>query len=307
MPKIIIRQTELPDATVNVNGNLLTTVPSGATENVEVLQSSGIVTVGTIDTGVVRVADSDITLNGGAFLSVKAEDTQDIELLDQDDTPIVPLSVVGNVVKVDIPSGLLTRSTAKPMRTGADVSYRTGDDFNLNLGRETNFLTLDSAPVNNDGSPTINTTTFRFTDTLGGQTFANGIGIDWSTFDGSTVLGYVITPILASSWNDAIDSSLAYTNGAFTTGWHLTNQNEFFGLLRWSSLTNTATHYKMNYPPFNLTADRTIWVSNTYALTTTLAYAWRPLTGTTSTPAKTSATLYYFPCRYFNVVGVTLT
>lgn len=292
-------------AVVKVNGNLLTTVPAGATENVEVLQSSGIVAVGTINTGVVRVADNDITLNGGAFLSVKAEDSQDIGLLDQTDTPIVPLSVVGNVIKVDIPTAVL-RSTAKPLKTGADISYGTGDDFNLNLGRDADFLTLDSAPVHNDGSPTINTTTFRFTDTLGGQTFADGIAIDWSTFDGVTVLGYVITPI-GGSWNAGKDNSLTYTNGTFTTGWHMTNQSELFRLFKWHSTNGTSAFYKMNYPPFNLAVDRNIWTSDTYALGTTQAYYWRPLSGLNSVASKTTGTYYYIPCRYFSVVGITLT
>jgi hypothetical protein len=300
MPKIIIRQTELPDATVNVNGALLTTVPAGNTENVEVLQSSGIVAVGTIDTGVVRVADSDLTLNGGAFLSVKAEDSQDIELLDQDDVAIVPLSVVGNVIKVDIPVASVQRSTAKLMRTGSDVSYRTGDDFNVNAGRETNFLTLASAPLKNDGTATVNTTTNRFTDELGGQTYTNGIVLDWSTWDGVEVLAYAQNPILASSWNDAIDSSLTFTAGGFS-GWHLTNQNEIFNLFKWQSTNATSAYYKMNYPPFNITADRTIWTSTTYALGTGSAYSWRLLNGIIGVPAKTSNTLYYFPCRYFNI------
>jgi len=47
------------------------------------------------------VSDSVLTLNGGAFLNVKAQAPQDIQLLNAaDDTPIVPDSVVGNVVKV---------------------------------------------------------------------------------------------------------------------------------------------------------------------------------------------------------------
>jgi hypothetical protein len=52
------------------------------------------------------------------------------------------------------------------------------------------FCTLDAAPLHNDGTATINTTTSRFTDELGGQTYTNDIVLDWSTWNGSTLLGW---------------------------------------------------------------------------------------------------------------------
>jgi hypothetical protein len=52
------------------------------------------------------VSDSVLTLNGDAFLNVKAQATQDIQLLNAaDDTPLVPDSVVGNVIKVAAGAG----------------------------------------------------------------------------------------------------------------------------------------------------------------------------------------------------------
>jgi len=193
------------------------------------------------------------------------------------------------------------RSTAKLMKTGSDVSYRTGDDFNVNAGRGTNFLTLASAPLKNDGSATVNITTNRFTDELGGQTYTNGIVLDWSTWDGVEVLAYAQNPILASSWNDAIDSSLTFTAGGFS-GWHLTNMMELINIFRWTSTSNSSTYYKLNYAPFNLSADRFLWTSTTCAIPNTLAYVWRPLTGLNNVADKTTATThYYYPCRYFNI------
>jgi hypothetical protein len=54
----------------------------------------------------------------------------------------------------------VTRSTATLMRTGQTTVYRTGDDADTSSeGRPTDFLTLDAAPLHNDGTATINTTT----------------------------------------------------------------------------------------------------------------------------------------------------
>jgi hypothetical protein len=111
-------------------------------------------------------------------------------------------------------------STATLMKTGQTTSYRTGDDGDLQAGRDEDFFTLaENNPFGN---------TDRFTDELGTQTYAYDIVIDWSTFNGSTVLGYyrlrgTYTDI---SWNNAIDNSLLFTIGTYTTGWRLPNINE---------------------------------------------------------------------------------
>jgi hypothetical protein len=44
--------------------------------------------------------DATATLNGGAFITIPSGATEDIELVDQTDTPIVPDSVVGNKITV---------------------------------------------------------------------------------------------------------------------------------------------------------------------------------------------------------------
>jgi len=61
------------------------------------------------------------------------------------------------------------------MKTGQTTSYRTGDDGDLEAGRETNFTTLRRR------NPFANLN--RFTDELGGQTYTNNIVIDWSTYE----------------------------------------------------------------------------------------------------------------------------
>lgn len=93
------------------------------------------------------------------------------------------------------------------LQTGQTTSYRTGDD--ITRGRLTNFTTLAS------NNPWGNTN--RFTDTAGGSTYANGIVIDWSTYDNSTVLCYYIGDASTyRNWNTAIDLKLSATIGGLT-------------------------------------------------------------------------------------------
>ena len=184
------------------------------------------------------------------------------------------------------------------MKTGQTTVFRTGDDADIQAGREVSFLTLDAAPLNNDGSPTINNTTNRFTDELGGQTYANNIVIDWSTFDGSTVLGWRRTTTNAA-WNNAIDGALSVSISSFTTGWRLPNVNELFSLKNWQ-LSD-----RMNYSPINLVAQQ-LWTSNTQMDSTLNAfYVWNSNFRPLQSVAKTT-NIPYIPCRTFTVTGTTL-
>lgn len=122
------------------------------------------------------------------------------------------------------------------LQTGQTTSYRTGDD--ITRGRLTNFTTLAS------NNPWGNTN--RFTDTAGGSTYANGIVIDWSTYDNSTVLCYYIGDASTyRNWNTAIDLKLSATIGGLTT-WYLWNIREMLNVCDFSKKP-----YKMNYAPFN--------------------------------------------------------
>ena len=183
------------------------------------------------------------------------------------------------------------------MKTGQTTSYRTGDDGDLEAGRATNFTTLATAnPFGN---------TNRFTDELGGTTYTNNIVIDWSTYDGSTVLGISRVAIATGqSWNTAIDNSLSYSVGSFTSGWRLPNMKEIFNLINYANDQNNF----LNYSPLNLSqTGRVYWSSNTLSSATTSAYIFNN-TGVTSQAAKTTtANMTYFPVRTFTVSGTTLT
>ena len=183
------------------------------------------------------------------------------------------------------------------MKTGQTTSYRTGDDGDLEAGRATDFTTLETAnPFGN---------TNRFTDELGGSTYTNNIVIDWSTYDGSTVLGLSRVAIATgNTWNQAVDNSLAYSVGTFTSGWRLPNMKEIYNFVNFAN----APESFLNYSPINLSSSgRVYWSSNTVIGGTTAAYIFSNV-GMTGQAAKTTSVAYtYFPVRSFTVTGTTLT
>ena len=185
--------------------------------------------------------------------------------------------------------------SAKLMKTGQTTSYRTGDDPNLGTGRATSFSVLSA------NNPFGNTN--RFTDELGGSTYTNNIVIDWSTYDGSTVLGWyrLARPATGTyTWNQAIDNALTFTISTFTSGWKLANIMEYLSLVNWG---NTPAN-KINYAPFSLVND--FWSSTTDANNTANAfYLINSTTLHTFTTGKTAGIKSLFN-RVFTVTGTTL-
>lgn len=175
------------------------------------------------------------------------------------------------------------------MQTGQTTSYRTGDD--ITRGRLTNFTTLAS------NNPWGNTN--RFTDTAGGSTYANGIVIDWGTYDNSSVLCYYIGDASTyRTWSTAIDLKLSSTIGGLTT-WYLWNAGEMVNLLDFSKKP-----YRMNYAPFNFSStQRYFHCSTDYDGTNSfiIDLGGKPL----ETGSKSSSYLTIY-VRYCRVVGTTL-
>ena len=178
------------------------------------------------------------------------------------------------------------------MKTGQTTSYRTGDDGDIEAGRATSFSVLAS------NNPFGNTN--RFTDELGGQTYTKNIVIDWSTYNGTSVLGWYRLPNAVNVvWNTAIDSALALSVVGYTTGWRLPNIMEFSSILNWG-----LTSY-LNYSPFNL-GGFAFQTSTTWGFTTTNNISISG-TGFPSVSAKTNATGRWIAVRNFTVNGTTLT
>jgi hypothetical protein len=283
MPRIIVRQkpdTICPDATVeNSDATYTDTVASG---------------------GTLVLPDTDIEVNGVNEGSVPSVQTIDFQLTDGVN-PVTPdsVTVVGNVVTAQVPAcpPAVTRSTATLMKTGQTTSYRTGDDGDIEAGRATDFLTLDTAPLHNDGSATLNTTTNRFTDVLGGQTYTDNIVLDWSTWNGSTLLGYVkdFIALGTANRNAAVDNSLAYTTGSFPTGWRLWNRREAFNIVN-----DGVGVYVLNYTPFNYGTGVQIWTS-TGRQDGGTNLTLLNLYGSIGVGVGTATALYYCPVRTFSL------
>lgn len=202
--------------------------------------------------------------------------------------------MIGNYIKAV--AGGTSISTATLMKTGQTTSYRTGDDGDLEAGRNVDFFTLaENNPFGN---------TDRFTDELGGTAYANDIVIDWSTFNGSTVLGYKRTDNGVNiNWNDAIDGALATSIGTFTSGWRLPNINEIISICNWSLL---ASRY-LGYSPFLFVTASIYWSSTTYRISTTAAHTFANNTAVIQGTSKTTtSSMRYFAVRTFTVTGTTL-
>ena len=206
--------------------------------------------------------------------------------------------------RIDIKSsggGGSTPVGATLTRTGSLTIYRTGDDADTrNEGRATDFFTLAT------NNPFGNTN--RFTDELGGQTYANNIVIDWSTYDVTLgkVLGYYLGDTSYRTWDNYIDWALALSVGTFTTGWRGWNTKELLNLFNYS------TTRAVNYAPFNTSftlnigsSARYLWTSTTYPTATTNAYR-TDLASWLLQPQSKANSNQCVAVRTFSVSGTTL-
>lgn len=200
---------------------------------------------------------------------------------------------------VEVASGGAAPIGATLMKTGQTISYRTGDDGDIEAGRATDFFTLaENNPFGN---------TNRFTDEFGTQVYANDIVIDWSTYNGSDVLGYKITEYSVTSWNQAIDNTLSTSIGSFTTGWRLTNVYELENICWWGSTSQLNHSSSGNPSPFILGGTWEAWTSNTYLGSTSSSMTRTHFGTRLSRPKTSTAPTKAWACRTFTVTGTTLT
>jgi len=263
--------------------------PTGSIENSDATYSTTVASGGSL-----TVPDSDINVNSvneGSVVSVK-----DIDINVVDSSGSVTLdsvTIVGNTVTIDVPDSSPAPIGATLMKTGQTTSYATGDDGDIQAGRDVDFFTLNyTNPFGN---------TNRFTDELGGATYTNNIVIDWSTYDNvaGTVLGYYRIKQGANVWSDAVANALALSVSTFTSGWRLTNFKELLNLYKIGDRA-------MNYSPINQGAG-----NNRYWTSTTLTgYTNQPYFGSNAWQggAVVAANAYeWLGCRNFTVTGTTLT
>ena len=145
------------------------------------------------------------------------------------------------------------------------------------------------------------------------QVYANDIVIDWSTYDGSEVLG-LYRVATTSNWDDSIDNALLTSIGTFTSGWRLPNINELFSLI--DREQTGAGGRAISYSPFiNFNTNFALWSSTTSKVSTGTALAINSNNGYVLNANKTSTSapaflgggqMRYIPCRTFTVTGTTL-
>jgi len=264
-------------ANINAPDGVVTIKKSnGATIQTQSVKSNG--------TANSTVSDSVITLkdSSGTTISttnVKATDAQNITAPDA--TIKINNRTFGTAKSNETKNFSLT--TAKLMATGQTTSYATGDDGNLQQGRSFTTL-LENNPFGN---------TNRFTALNGTQTYLNDIVLDWSTWDGQTVLGWYRIPLgTAITWANALSGANAFNIIGYS-GWRLPNVNELMSIGIFSQID------MYNYAPFNI-LNKLIWTSTT-ALGNTLNAYRTPSTGfmTNGPKSATNSAQCYIPCRNF--------
>lgn len=149
--------------------------------------------------------------------------------------------------RIDIKSIAEIPVGATLMKTGQTVSTNADDDGATQRGRLTNFTTLEkNNPFGNDQ---------RFTSKVGTQVYTDSVVIDWSTYDGTTVLAYYHGDANTRAWATQCTQHIASTfNGL--SGWSLFNIYEAMNIMNFSFPST----YLYNYAPFSLTR-RYHWVS----------------------------------------------
>jgi hypothetical protein len=177
------------------------------------------------------------------------------------------------------------------MKTGQTTSYATGDDGDIEAGRATSSLILAS------NNPFGNTN--RFTDDIGGQTYTKNIVIDWSTYNGTNVLGYKRTMQTSANWVNSLNSCAAVSISPYTTGWRMTNINELNNI--WDKSRSLTDKF---FTVFNLSS-ADIWSSNSVDSLTAI---YMPNSGSIPIFTLSKVSLRTsVACRTFTVTGTTLT
>ena len=183
-------------------------------------------------------------------------------------------------------SGVLT---SVGWQTGQTAIYESGDDGDEQRGGGVDFFTLtDNNFFSNPD---------RFTDTLGGQTYANNIVIDWSTFNpdtGDVNWWYRIIDATQRNWVTCY-AFAASLNIAGFTNWILPNENEIM------RIKNSNVVFWINYPPFNIVANYAYATTTTTPLNTLLFSAFLPASNTLNPRSKALVSYRVLAMRIGNI------
>ena len=256
-----------PNATFSINSVVVATIPSGSSDSIQVRQAQGATQIGSLQGQYWRVPNSPITVDSSAFTSLPATDGLDLQVVDQNNNT-VPTLLNSPQIKI------VQASSAPVMKTGQTTSFADFDDGFYEAGRDVGFFTLERVPFNIDGTPTINTTTNRFTDTLGGQVYVNNIMLDWSTHNVFTggLLAYSLEAICSKNFLTHLTDSTAYSLGGFAT-WRQINRKEL------QNLYNDEIVNPLNWSPFNNNANFSANISTNTTRKADTTQVWYTLSG----------------------------
>ena len=137
------------------------------------------------------------------------------------------------------------------MKTGQTTSYVAYDDGAQQMGRLTDFTTLNK--LNPFGNYK------RFTDKTDAGTFANSVAYDWSTYDVETgkVLAYYFGDVNFRNLTNQCAQHVASTIDGLSNNWFLWNSTQCENILNKSLIQA----FMLNYAPFN-TSSRYFWISS---------------------------------------------
>lgn len=244
--------------------------------------------------GDLELPDEAITVNSAAFITKPSVKDQDILLKDVSGNVITPEALSGNAITI---LDAVNIKGLMPTQTGQTTSYATNDDGDLQRGRLTNF---DTIPYNNPFGATD-----RFTDSVGTQVYADGVVVDWSTWDGgSSVLGYSTSNNSSTSgkqvWANWMSNS-PYSVGAFSN-FYVANSNELLRMMKSGTLF-------LNYTPFSANNPAGFWIA--FSCTTTeVSSTARAISGQSNIdyPQRSTKTTsgYALLVRDFTISGTTL-
>lgn len=302
----------IADGTVTVNGAGSIAAKAEGTTNVNVHDSAG-ADVGTLAGSTVTVADSAITVNGDALTDLRAEQGLDVEV-EYAGGGVVPTTISAG--KVLVPDSAPSVGMF-PLKSGQTVSSATGDDGDLQFGRDADWLTLDGTnPWGNN---------YRFTGFTGGYydqsamswkdssgatvteavAIPEDIVIDWAhqKRDGSQVVGWGRVLQGPHAWVDFISNALAYSTTSFPTGWFPPGSKTFESICKHYVPTNFG--FRLFYPPFNLSSID-VWSATEVGHASTQAIRFPASTTIPMFATAKTSWLRWLPCRIFNVSGTSL-
>jgi hypothetical protein len=280
-----------PDATFDINGVQVATIPSGGSDSIEVRRASGSTQIGSLQGQHWRVANTTVQLrdsaanNIGSVNSYGAESSNNLTAPDGTVTvnrdgvffDTVPVAS-GGTASINVPSNCPAPIVqgALPIKTFQTTPQGTGSDGDTQMGRGATHNTL---PYNN-----LHGNTTRFLDMLGTTAFANDILCDWLSWDGrvGTILQvYFGSDVLGTNRNfdDGRDYCNTIVAGGFSD-WVMINKNQLEFLAN-----NDASLNDLNFAPLNIGA-LNIGTSTAYTATRVS----RTTGGATSSTAKTTIT-----------------